>query len=181
MHTVNTTPRALRRWLGESLKASSGVAAVAAVAAVASLAAVTATPAQAADVGVSVSISQPGVYGRVDIGRFPQPELVVQQPVIIQRQRYAPQPVYMWVPPVERANWGRYCGNYRACGTPVYFVRDEWYGRAVRPHGPPPGWRHDDRREWRDDRRRERWDDKHDGRHDNGLGHGRDDDRRGPH
>ena len=39
--------------------------------------------AQAADVGVSVQVSQPGVYGRIDIGRFPQPQVVVQQPVII--------------------------------------------------------------------------------------------------
>ena len=38
-------------------------------------------PALAADVGVSVQISQPGVYGRIDIGRFPQPQVVVPQPV----------------------------------------------------------------------------------------------------
>ena len=31
------------------------------------------------DIGVSISISQPGVYGRIDIGRFPQPAVVVQQ------------------------------------------------------------------------------------------------------
>ena len=38
--------------------------------------------AQAADVEVSISISQPGVYGRVDIGRFPQPRVILPQPVI---------------------------------------------------------------------------------------------------
>ena len=94
-------------------------------------------PALAADVGVSVSISQPGVYGRVDIGRFPQPQVVLAQPVIITRPVVvveAPQPVYLWVPPGHRQNWRRYCGQYNACGTPVYFVRDEWYGRTVRPH-----------------------------------------------
>ena len=46
---------------------------------------VLAAPAFAADVGVSISVSQPGVYGRVDIGRFPQPQVVVAQPVIVQR------------------------------------------------------------------------------------------------
>lgn len=43
-----------------------------------------AAAASATDVGVSVQISQPGVYGRVDIGRFPQPAVVVPQPVIVQ-------------------------------------------------------------------------------------------------
>ena len=97
-----------------------------------------ALPAQAADVGVSVSISQPGVYGRVDIGRFPQPQLVVTQPVIIQRQVVmvqAPEPVYMWVPPGHRKNWRKHCGQYQACGVPVYFVKDDWYDREVKGHG----------------------------------------------
>jgi len=94
-------------------------------------------PAMAADVGVSVSISQPGVYGRIDIGRFPQPQVVVAQPVIIQRPHvvYAqPEPVYMWVPPGHRKNWRKHCGQYNACGVPVYFVQDQWYGQHVRPH-----------------------------------------------
>ena len=92
----------------------------------------------AADVGVSVSISQPGVYGRIDVGRFPQPQVVVAQPVIIQRQVVmvqAPEPVYMWVPPGHRKNWRKHCGQYQACGVPVYFVQDDWYDREVKGHG----------------------------------------------
>jgi hypothetical protein len=99
---------------------------------------VAALPVQAADVGVSVSISQPGVYGRIDLGRFPQPQLVVAQPVIIQRPVrvvQAPEPVYMWVPPGHRKNWRQHCGRYQACGVPVYFVRDDWYDREVKGHG----------------------------------------------
>jgi len=64
--------------------------------------------AQAADVGVSISVAQPGVYGRIDIGRFPQPEIVVAQPVIVQRPTVVvaqPQPVYLWVPPGHRKDW----------------------------------------------------------------------------
>ncbi len=95
------------------------------------------------DVGVSVSISQPGVYGRIDIGRFPQPQVVVAQPVIIQRPVYvqqqpvyrAPEPVYMWVPPGHRKNWRKHCREYGACGVPVYFVRDDWYDKKVKHHG----------------------------------------------
>lgn len=94
--------------------------------------------AQAVDVGVSVQISQPGVYGRIDIGRFPQPQVYVAQPVIVHAPRgYASpvQPVYMWVPPGHRKNWRKHCGSYGACGVPVAFVRDDWYEHEVRPHG----------------------------------------------
>ena len=94
-------------------------------------------PAQAADVGVSIGISQPGVYGRVDIGRFPQPQVVVAQPVYIERPVRVvrqPEPVYMWVPPGHRKDWKKHCREYGACGAPVYFVRDDWYDQKVR-HG----------------------------------------------
>ncbi len=106
-------------------------------------------PAQAADVGVSIGISQPGVYGRVDIGRFPQPQVVVAQPIYIERPVRVvrqPEPVYMWVPPGHRKNWKKHCRAYGACGVPVYFVRDDWYDQKVR-HG--------------------------DGDHDNDRGHGK--------
>lgn len=107
----------------------------------------------AADIGVSVQISQPGVYGRVDIGRFPQPQIVVPQPVIIAAPRVVvaqPAPVYMWVPPGHRKNWRKHCARYGACGTPVYFVQDGWYRQHVQGG---PG-RHDE------------------GRRDRGRGHG---------
>ena len=98
-----------------------------------------AATAHAADVGVSVQISQPGVYGRIDVGRFPQPQLVVAQPVYVERpvivhQAPPPQPVYMWVPPGHRKNWRKHCREYGACGVPVYFVQDRWYDEHVR-HG----------------------------------------------
>lgn len=96
-----------------------------------------ALPAQAADVGVSIGISQPGVYGRIDIGRFPQPQVVVAQPVIVHRPVAVVQPVepvYLWVPPGHRKNWRKHCRDYGACGVPVYFVQDRWYGEHVRPH-----------------------------------------------
>ncbi len=142
------------------------------------------TAAQAADVGVSVSISQPGVYGRVDIGRFPYPEVIVQQPVIVQRSVRVREPVYMWVPAGHRNNWSRHCGKYGACGAPVYFVRDGWYEQKLRR---PPGfrdeWRRDDwkRDEWkRQEWKRDEWrGDRHgrddEGRYGRGGRHGRDD------
>jgi len=60
-----------------------------------------AAPAFAADVGVSIEISQPGVYGRIDMGRFPQPQVIVAQPIFVQQPTVVvqrPDPVYLWVP-----------------------------------------------------------------------------------
>jgi hypothetical protein len=112
-------------------------------ASIVSVLALSALPALATDVGVSVQISQPGVYGRIDIGRFPQPQVIVAQPVIMVQPRYvpvAPEPVYMWVPPGHQKNWRRYCGRYNACGVPVYFVQDGWYQQNVRSEpGEHPG------------------------------------------
>lgn len=95
---------------------------------------------RAADVGVSISVSQPGVYGRIDIGRFPTPEVIVAQPMWVQKPRVVvaqPQPVYLWVPPGHQKNWSKHCGRYNACGVPVYFVKDSWYQAHVAPprHG----------------------------------------------
>ena len=141
-----------------------------AVALAASLTAV--LPAQAADTGVTIGISQPGVYGRIDIGRFPQPQLVVQQPVIISAPTYsAPQPVYLWVPPGHRKDWRRYCGQYSACGQPVYFVQDNWY----RERGPGRELHREYREEDRDDHhdKHGHGKDKDKGKH-KGKGHGHD-------
>lgn len=129
-----------------------------------------ASPARAADVdiGVSIGISQPGVYGRIDIGRFPQPQVVVAQPVIVTPVPVVVgrpvQPVYMWVPPGHRKNWRKHCADYRACGTPVVFVRDDWYASHVQPYSNGRG----DDRGHHDDRGR----DKGHG-HDKGKGKGR--------
>jgi hypothetical protein len=125
--------------------------------------AMTALPAaRAADVGVSIGFSQPGVYGRVDIGRYPQPVLLAPQPVIIGRPAYRAQPVYLWVPPEHRHNWRRHCSYYGACGAPVYFVEDGWYRQNVIVY-------RDRDRDWR----RGDWHDRHHGRgHGHGHGHG---------
>jgi hypothetical protein len=74
------------------------------------------------------------VYGRIDIGRYPQPAVILPQPVIIEAPvvHVQPQPVYLWVPMGHRKNWRKHCREYNACGVPVYFVRHDWYDRNVR-------------------------------------------------
>ena len=130
--------------------------------------ALTAGSAFAADVGVSVNVGVPGAYGRIDIGGYPQPQLLYPQPVYVQREpsREPPPPIYLHVPPGHAKNWRRHCGEYNACGQPVYFVQDNWYRdvytpryREVQRRG--PDWRGDDR-------------------HDDHRGDGRRGDDRGP-
>ena len=122
----------------------------------------------AADVGVSVNISQPGFFGRIDIGRVPQPEVIYSRPLIIEQRpmTVTREPIYLRVPPGHERHWDKYCRNYGACGQPVYFVQDRWYRDVYAPryYGEP-------------DRRDEGHYDRRDGRHDNGH-HGRKDDRR---
>ena len=87
------------------------------------------------NVGVSVEVVQPGVYGRIDIGRFPQPEVVYAKPVIIRPAPVAVQPVYLYVPPGHQKNWAKHCGRYNACGQPVYFVKESWVEAEHMKHG----------------------------------------------
>ena len=128
----------------------------------AALAVTAMAPALAADVGVSVSIGQPGFYGRIDIGNYPQPQVIYPQPVIIAPAPYAvvQRPIYLRVPPGHAKNWGKHCSRYAACGQPVYFVQDGWYENVYAPH-----YREDHRHDRRDDR-----DDDHRGK---GRGHGK--------
>lgn len=105
-------------------------------------------PARAADVGVSVSIGQPGFYGRLDIGDYPPPQLIYQQPRMVRRVPESRPPLYLRVPPGHARDWRRYCGRYDACGERVYFVRDNWYQREYVPrYRDRHGDRHDQRRD----------------------------------
>lgn len=129
------------------------------------------TPALAADVGVSVSIGQPGFYGQIDIGDYPPPQVIYRQPLVIERVPMSRPPVYLRVPPGHAKHWSKHCREYNACGERVYFVQDNWYNREYVPrYQEQHRDRRDDRRdEYRDDRRGKQKND----RHDNGQGQGR--------
>jgi len=131
--------------------------AAATVAATAGLAA----PGLAADVGVSISIGEPGFYGRIDIGGYPPPQVIFSRPVAILRVPAERPPIYLRVPPGHAKHWGKHCRKYNACGERVYFVQDNWYDREYVP-------RYRERRiEQRDERGDERRDERH-GDHRNG-------------
>ena len=93
------------------------------------LLAVASIPTQAADVGVSVSVGQPGFYGQLDIGGYPPPQVIYRQP----RVGYDSPPMYLRVPPGHARNWDKHCGAYNACNRQVYFVKDNWYNKQYAP------------------------------------------------
>jgi hypothetical protein len=119
-----------------------------------------ATPTFSADIGVSITVGQPGFYGQIDIGNIPRPAVIYSQPVVVvQSPEYASaQPIYLHVPPGHEKHWSKHCAEYNTCGRPVYFVRDDWYNNEYVPR-----YRHEDGN--------------HDGERGHGHGHHKDHDR----
>jgi hypothetical protein len=78
---------------------------------------------------IILSDVRPGIYGRVDIGGAPPPLLVYPEPVVVVRQPQPVQvqPIYLHVPPGHAKHWSKHCGEYNACGLPVYFVKSAEY------------------------------------------------------
>jgi hypothetical protein len=129
-----------------------------------------ASTALAADVGVSISVGQPGFYGQIDIGDYPypQPRVIYREPIVIHRHVEVYEPMYLRVPPGHYKNWKRYCNRYNACGRQVYFVQDGWYRDDFAPRYRE---RHGDNNRGHDDHGSDRRN-KHDKKH--GSGKGRD-------
>jgi hypothetical protein len=95
--------------------------------------------AQTPSVSATVNVSVPGLYGQINIGGFPQPELLLPRPVVALPPPAAvvvapPQPLYLHVPPGHEKHWEKHCHEYNACGRPVYFVSDRWYHEVYTPH-----------------------------------------------
>ena len=121
--------------------------------------AATMLPAFAADIDFNVTIGQPGFYGRIDIGDYPQPRILYRRPMMVEQVAYDREPIYLRVPPGHAKNWRRHCRKYDACGERVYFVQNDWYQREYVPryqqrhgHGGDNDRRDDNRRDHRNDR-----------------------------
>ncbi len=96
--------------------------------------AATTFPAIANDVGVSVSLGQPGFCGRIDIGGYLQSQIIYPQPRVMYRAAMNRHPIYMHVPPGHAKNWRKHCRAYGACGKRVHFVQNSWYDRYYVSH-----------------------------------------------
>jgi len=99
-------------------------------------AAFVAAPAFAVDVGVSIGIGigDPNFYGHIVIGDAPPPVVVYREPIVVVRQQVVVEPIYLRVRSGHAQNWSRHCGEYDACGRPVYFVQDSYYHEVYTPH-----------------------------------------------
>jgi hypothetical protein len=130
-----------------------------------------------AQVNVSINIGEPDYYGVIQFGSL-RPQLIYPDPVIIVPGKAVYEPMYLRVPPGHYKNWRRYCGQYNACGRPVYFVKDDWYRNDFVPYykkehpgrghayGHDKSWKND-QGNWKDDHG------KHDKHHGKSKGQGR--------
>jgi len=133
-------------------------------------------PALAADVGLSLSIGEPGFFGRLDVGNFPPPPVLYRQPIMVERGAMNRPPVYLRVPPGHAKHWRKHCHEYNACNEQVYFVQDNWYNREYAPryrkqHGDS---RDEHRGDSRNDRRGDSGDDHRGNQGNEHRGRGRD-------
>lgn len=119
----------------------------------AALVAVLATSACAPGMGVAV-YGQPVYYGEIDM-EYGVPPVIFASPIVIDGGDDDGPPIYLHVPPGYERHWARHCGEYNACGRPVYFVRERWYNTVYarrRGYGEREEYRGDeDRRERRGD------------------------------
>ena len=124
---------------------------------------------------VSISVGQPGFYGRINIGDVPQPRIVYAQPRVVERVVVEEEPIYLHVRSGEARHWAEHCRYYDACGRRVYFVNDNWYNTVYvehyREHGEHDdrGYHHDHDDEDHDGDRRD--DGKRHHKHKHGHGH----------
>lgn len=100
---------------------------------IAALAAAATASVFASDAGVPLSTGLPGFYGRIDVGGYPQPQLIYSQPIAVQRVSLSRQPIYLHVRPGHASNWRKHCHTYDACGERVLFVHNDWYSREYVP------------------------------------------------
>lgn len=123
-------------------------AAIFAALALASLPARAGTPIINLTVGGEIS---PGVYGQVQFGNAPPPEVINAQPIMVapEPRGAAVEPMYLHVPPGHAKHWSRYCHRYNACNRPVYFVKTGRYQPDYRDRHHDK-YRNEDRRDHRD-------------------------------
>lgn len=95
------------------------------------------SPALASDLGVSISIGQPGFYGQINLGsHYPRPQVIYPNPIVAIPPAVAvqQQPIYLHVPPGHAKKWNKHCYRYNACNQPVYFIQESWYNNVYVPH-----------------------------------------------
>ncbi len=83
----------------------------------------------------SAKDTDPGIYGAIDVSRFPKPATLNSRPVTATApaKRGKAQPIYVHVTAGEARHWHGTCQTYDACGVPVYFVTEGWFRSVYLP------------------------------------------------
>ena len=79
--------------------------------------------------------ADPGIYGRIDTGRFPKPKTFNSRPMVASppAKRSRAKPIYLHVMPGQQTHWHASCQTYDACSVPVYFVTEGWFLNVYLP------------------------------------------------
>ena len=79
--------------------------------------------------------ADPGIYGRLDLAKFPKPKVVNAKPIVIDAstKQASAKPIYLHVPPGHEWRWHSLCKSYDACDVPVYFVTENWFMTVYLP------------------------------------------------
>ena len=94
----------------------------------------------AASMAIATSVlaadADPGIYGRIDVSKYPKPQLINPKPVTIDHQskpETTAKPIYLHVPQGHEWHWHDHCKTYDACAVPVYFVTEGWFRSVYLP------------------------------------------------
>ena len=84
---------------------------------------------------VSAKDTDPGIYGAIDVSRFPKPATLNSRPVtaVVPAKRAKAKPIYVHVTAGEARHWHGTCQTYNACAVPVYFVTEGWFRTVYLP------------------------------------------------
>jgi hypothetical protein len=79
--------------------------------------------------------ADPGIYGPIDLAKFPRPQLLNHRPIVASppAKRSKAKPLYLHVPPGHEQHWHAHCQTYDACSVPVYFVTEGWFLNVYLP------------------------------------------------
>ena len=91
--------------------------------------------AQAAPAADGLLDPDPGLYGKLDLSKFPKPQVLNVKPLLVSTAKGASKakPVFVHVRPGWELHWSAHCAAYDACSVPVYFVTEGWFVHVYLP------------------------------------------------
>ena len=80
--------------------------------------------------------AEPGIYGVIDVAKFPKPQVINAKPRVATlpaKNARKVAPIYLHVPIGHENHWHAHCATYGACSVPVYFVTEGWFRSVYLP------------------------------------------------